>query len=312
MSAAKTLRLKAPKSHSTLYKWYTGLLFLSPWLLGLLVLQVYPFCASIYYSFTDFALVKAPKWVGLQNYITAFKIDPYYWGSLKSTFQYVFMAIPMKMVFALFIAVLLNMKMRAINFFRTVYYLPSILGSSVVIAILWRFIFAKEGVLNLALGTLGIVGQNWLGNPKYALFTLSLLHVWQFGSSMVIFLAALKQIPGELYEAARVDGSGPIRTFFSITLPCISPMLLFNIVMQTILAFQDFTSAFVIGNGNGDPLKTTYIYGVMLYKNAFQYLKMGYASAMSWILFVIIVVCTLVIFGTSRYWVFYEDGKGLI
>lgn len=312
MNAGKTLRVKGRKSYSTLYKWYTGLLFLSPWLLGLLVLQIYPFCASIYYSFTDFALVKAPKWVGLQNYITAFKIDPYYWGSLKSTFQYVFMAIPMKMVFALFIAVLLNMKMRAINFFRTVYYLPSILGSSVVIAILWRFIFAKEGVLNLALGALGIVGQNWLGNPKYALFTLSLLHVWQFGSSMVIFLAALKQIPGELYEAARVDGAGPLRTFFSITLPCISPMLLFNIVMQTILAFQDFTSAFVIGNGNGDPLKTTYIYGVMLYKNAFQYLKMGYASAMSWILFIIIVVCTLVIFGTSKYWVFYEDGKGLI
>lgn len=312
MNAGKTLRVKGRKSYSTLYKWYTGLLFLSPWLLGLLVLQIYPFCASIYYSFTDFALVKAPKWVGLQNYITAFKIDPYYWGSLKSTFQYVFMAIPMKMVFALFIAVLLNMKMRAINFFRTVYYLPSILGSSVVIAILWRFIFAKEGVLNLALGALGIVGQNWLGNPKYALFTLSLLHVWQFGSSMVIFLAALKQIPGELYEAARVDGAGPLRTFFSITLPCISPMLLFNIVMQTILAFQDFTSAFVIGNSNGDPLKTTYIYGVMLYKNAFQYLKMGYASAMSWILFIIIVVCTLVIFGTSKYWVFYEDGKGLI
>ena len=296
----------------TLYKWYTGWLFILPWLIGLVVFQLYPFIASLYYSFTDFELVRTPRWVGLSNYMNAFHADPYYWGSLRVTVIYVLMAVPMKMVFSLFVALLLNMKLRSINFFRTVYYLPSILGSSVVIAILWRSIFAGNGALNLALATLGIKGPNWLGNPRYALFTLSLLHVWQFGSSMVIFLAALKQIPSELYEAARVDGARALRSFLHVTLPGITPMILFNIVMQTILAFQDFTSAFVIGNGNGDPLKSTYIYGVMLYKNAFQYIKMGYSSAMSWILFAVIIAFTLLIFGTSRFWVFYEDDKGLI
>lgn len=291
-----------------IYKKYTGLIFISPWIIGVLVFQLYPFISSIYYSFTDFSLVKPANFIGMKNYVDAFTTDPFFFGSLIVTVFYVMMAVPLKLIFALFIALILNMKLKSINFFRTVYYLPSILGSSVAIAILWRFIFGNNGVINNILSHVGIHGPNWLGDPVYALFTLSLLHVWQFGSSMVVFLAGLKQIPNELYESAKVDGAGKIHSFFQITLPMISPMILFNLVMQTILAFQDFTSAFVIGNGNGDPLKSTYIYGVMLYKNGFQYLKMGYASALSWVLFIIIILLSLLIFKTSSKWAFYSDG----
>ncbi len=285
---------------------YVGLLYISPWLIGFLIFTLFPFATSIYYSFTDYNMVLQPKWISFDNFKRIFNHDPDFYTSLRVTFMYVLLAVPARLVFALVVALLLNQKLRGINFYRTVYYLPSILGGSVAIAILWRFLFMKEGVVNSLLSMLGIPGVRWLGDPKVALFTLGLLAVWQFGSSMVIFLAGLKQVPTDLYEVARVDGASSVRIFFSITLPFLTPVILFNLVMQTVNAFQEFTGAFVITNGG--PMKSTYLYAMKLYDEAFVFNKMGYASALSWILFIIILILTLLIFKSSNSWVHYEDG----
>jgi oligogalacturonide transport system permease protein len=285
---------------------YIGYLYILPWLVGLFVFQLYPFIASFFYSFTDFSMIKAPNFVGLKNYIDLFTKDKQFLQSLKVTFIYVLIAVPAKLTFALIIAIILNIKLKFVNFFRTVYYMPSILGGSVAIAVLWRFLFMREGLVNKFTAIFHIPPVDWLGNPNIALYTISLLTVWQFGSSMVLFLAGLKQVPAELYEAAKVDGSGKIRTFFKITLPMLSPIVFFNLVMQMVNAFQDFTGAFVVTGGG--PAKSTYLYGLMLYKNGFEFLKMGYASAQSWVLFAIIMVMTASVFKSSSYWTFYEDG----
>jgi len=285
---------------------HIGLLYVLPWVIGLLVFQLYPFIMSFYYSLTDFNMVSTPNFVGLDNYKKILTDDPGFIQSLKVTTIYVFLAVPFKLAFALFVAILLSAKLRGINFFRTVYYLPSILGGSVAISVLWRFLFMKEGVVNNMLGGIGISGVDWLGNPDVALYTLGLLSVWQFGSSMVLFLAGLKQIPNDLYEAGSIDGASKLRMFFTITLPMLTPILLFNLIMQLVNAFQDFTGAFVITNGG--PMKSTYLYALKLYEEAFTFFKMGYASALSWILFVIIMVVTAVIFKSSNRWVYYEDG----
>jgi len=285
---------------------YEGLFYIAPWLVGFLLLQLYPFMASLYYSFTDFAMVGTPKWVGLANFVTIFTRDRDVWNSLKVTLIYVLIAVPLKLAFALFIAMLLNLKVKGIGIFRTVYYLPSILGGSVAIAVLWRFLFSRDGTINSMLSWFGIGPVGWLSSPKLALFTLSLLAVWQFGSSMVVFLSALKNVPAELYESARVDGATSVRCFWTITIPLITPTILFNMVMQLVSAFQEFTGAFVITGGG--PMKATYLYILKIYDEAFKYYKMGYASALSWILFGIMMVFTLVIFRTSNLWVFYNDG----
>lgn len=285
---------------------YQGLFYIAPWLVGFLGLQLYPFLASLYYSFTDYAMMGTPKWVGLENFITIFTKDRDFKNSLEVTLIYVLIAVPLKLIFALFIAMLLNLKVKGIGGFRTVYYLPSILGGSVAIAVLWRFLFSGEGTVNTILSKLGIGPVGWLSNPKVALFTLSLLAVWQFGSSMVIFLAALKNVPAELYESARVDGASPVRCFWSITIPLITPTILFNMVMQLVTAFQEFTGAFVITSGG--PMKSTYLYILKVYDEAFKYYKMGYACALSWILFGVVMIFTLIIFRTSSKWVFYSDG----
>jgi oligogalacturonide transport system permease protein len=235
-----------------------------------------------------------------------FTADRMFWNSLKVTFLYVLMAVPGKLVFALFIAVVLNMKIRFINVFRTIYYLPSILGGSVAISILWRFLFSRTGTVNAFFGLLGMKPLDWLGDPNLALGTMGLLVVWQFGSSMVLFLAGLKNIPAEIYEAARVDGANRVRIFFTITIPLLSPVIFFNLIMQMINAFKEFNAPYLITKGG--PLQSTYLYGVMLYDNAFTYLKMGYASAQSWILFAIIMGFTAITFKSSPYWTYYEDG----
>ncbi|OXM82987.1 ABC transporter permease [Paenibacillus rigui] len=287
------------------HAWW-GLLFVSPWIIGFLWFQLYPLLLSFYYSFTDATVVKPGKFIGLDNYAKMLTNDKDFLPSLNVTLIYSIIAVPAKLAFALFIAILLNIKSRAINLYRTMYYLPSILGGSVAISILWRFLFMKEGVVNQTLGYLHIPPINWLGSPNVALGTISLLVVWQFGSSMVLFLAGLKQIPGELYEAAMVDGAGKFRMFRQITLPLLTPILLFNLVMQTINALQEFTAAFVVTNGG--PLKATYLLGLKIYDEAFQNMKMGYASALSWFLFAIILLLTLLIFRSARSWVHYEDG----
>lgn len=287
------------------YQWI-GLVYVLPWIIGLLAFQLYPFIASFYYSLTDYNMINPPHWVGLDNYRKILTEDSDFRQSLKVTSIYVLLAVPVKLAFALFIALILSAKLKAINFFRTVYYLPSILGGSVAISVLWRFLFMKDGVVNNALGAIGLGPVDWLGNPDIALYTLGLLSVWQFGSSMVLFLAGLQQIPSELYEAGSIDGASRTRMFFRITVPMLTPIVLFNLVMQMVNAFQEFTGAFVITSGG--PMKSTFLYALKLYQEAFSFFKMGYASALSWILFIIIMIVTAVIFRTSNRWVYYEDG----
>ncbi|MEK3913745.1 sugar ABC transporter permease [Paenibacillus sp. FSL H7-0331] len=290
----------------TLSKKYVGLLYISPWLIGFIILTLYPFFASLYYSFTDYNMIRPPSFVGFTNYIDIFTNDRDFYKSLWVTFLYVLMAVPAKLAFALLVAIILNRSMKGIGIFRTVYYLPSILGGSIAVSVLWKFLFMREGLVNQLMSYLSIPPIDWLGDPKLALFTITLLPVWEFGSSMVLFLAGLKQVPKELYEAAKVDGASKARTFFSVTLPLLTPIILFNLIMQTIGAFQQFTAAFVITGGG--PVKSTYLYGLMLYDNAFHYFKMGYASALSWILFIIIMTFTFILLKTSNRWTHYEDG----
>ncbi len=285
---------------------YTGLLYIAPWLLGFLGFQLYPLISSLYYSFTNLGLSGKAKFVGLTNYINALTIDHEFWNSLWVTVVYVFTSVPAKLAFALLIAMILNSKLKFINAFRTIYYIPSILGGSVAVSVLWRFLFMKEGTVNQLLAIFSIPPQDWIGSPHLALFTLDILTVWQFGSSMVLFLAGLKQIPQELYEAGIMDGATKIRMFFTITLPMLTPIVFFNIIMQLVGAFQEFTSAFVITGGG--PMQSTYLYGMKLYIEGFRYFKMGYASALSWILFIVILIFTGVIFKSSSKWVYYDDG----
>lgn len=281
--------------------------YLTPWIIGFLAFQLYPLVMSFLYSFTDFTMLNDYKFVGLQNYIKIFTNDRLFLKSMKATFMYVAIALPLKMIISLFIAGLLNQKLKGIGIFKVVYYLPSIFGGSVAITILWRFIFMKTGLLNTLIGAVfsGYEAFDWIGSPKTSLPVISLLQVWQFGSSMVLFLAGLKQVPDSLYEAADIDGANAVQKYFRITLPMLSPIILFNLVMQMIQLFQDFTAAFVITGGGA--LKETYLYGLMLYENGFRYFKMGYASAQSWILFAIIILFTFAIFRLSDGLVHYED-----
>lgn len=285
---------------------YRGLFFIMPWLIGFLFLQMYPFLASLYYSFTQYSVLGQPKFIGLGNYIRLFTIDPDFKKSILVTMEYALISVPSKLLFALIVALILNMKLKGINGFRTVYYIPSILGGSVAVSALWRLMFMSDGILNKLLELIGLPAVNWLGQAGTAMFTICLLQVWQFGSSMVLFLAALKQIPMDLHEAASIDGAGKMKRFFYITLPIITPIIFFNLIMQTINALQNFTSAFVITNGG--PLKSTYLIGMKLYTEGFSNFKMGYASAISWVLFAIILVFTMFIFKSSDAWVYYEDG----
>lgn len=285
---------------------FRGLLIISPWIIGFLFLQLYPFLASLYYSFTRYNILGKPEFTGLSNYVRLFTIDPDFKKSIIVTLKYAAISVPAKLLFALIIALILNMKLRGINLFRTIYYIPSILGGSVAVSALWKLLFMSDGIINKMLVQVHLPPVNWLGSPGWAMVTICLLQVWQFGSSMVLFLAALKQIPQDLYEAAAIDGAGRIKCFFTITLPMITSIVFFNLIMQSINALQNFTSAFVITNGG--PLKSTYLIGMKLYTEGFSNFKMGYASAISWVLFGIILVFTLMIFKSSDAWVYYEDG----
>ena len=282
-----------------------GLLYISPWIIGFVTLQLYPFLTSLFYSFTSFKVLGTPKWVGLSNYIRLFTVDPDFKKSILVTFEYALISVPAKLIFALFIAIILNMKLKVINLFRTVYYIPSILGGSVAVSALWRLLFMSDGIINKILRLVGLPTVNWLGKGFTAMLVICILSVWQFGSSMVLFLAALKQIPQELYEAASIDGANSVKKFFYITLPMITSIIFFNLIMQSINALQNFTSPFVITNGG--PLKSTYLIGMKLYTEAFNNFKMGYASAISWVLFAIIMVLTGLIFKSSDAWVYYQD-----
>lgn len=283
----------------------SGLLYIMPWIIGVLIFQLFPFVYSFILSFTNKSMAGGTDFVGLQNYIKIFTKDRDFWINAKVTLKYVLLAVPGRVLFALFIAMILSTEIKGINTFRTLYYLPSIFGSSVAISIVWRFIFQKRGVINAVLGLIGIKNINWLGNPHMALFTVCVIPIWQFGSSMVLFLAALKNVPRSLYESAQIDGAGYWKNFLHITLPMISPIMLFNLLMQAIGCFQEFSTAFVLTGGG--PNKATYLYGIKIYKEAFTNFRMGYASALSWVLFTVIMFVTALIFISSKKWVFYDE-----
>lgn len=284
-------------------------IFLTPWLIGVVCLTLGPILASLYLSFTNYDLFDPPKWIGLENYVHMFTQDPRYFQALKVTFTYVALAVPLKLAFALIVALMLNRGVKGLGLYRAIYYLPSLLGGSVAVAIMWRQIFAYNGVINDLLAVLGIDGPSWISNPDTALYTLVSLAVWQFGSPMVIFLAGLKQIPRDLYEAASIDGAGPIRKFFSVTLPMLTPILFFNFVMQVIHSFQAFTPSYIISDGTGGPFDSTLFYTLYLYEQGFTNFHMGYAAAMAWILVGIIGTATGVVFASARFWVHYGDER---
>lgn len=286
---------------------FLGFWYVLPYVLGLLVFTAIPFVASLWLSFTDYRLMQGSEFVGLRNYVDLFTDDRTFAKSLNVTLLYVAMTVPLKLAFALFIAVVLNYKLKGIGFFRTAYYVPSILGGSIAIAVLWRYIFADTGLMNIALTSVGLNAVNWFGNPGTALFTITLLRLWQFGSAMVIFLAALQSIDKSLYEAAAIDGANKWRTFVSITLPLLTPVIFFNLIMQMVQAFQEFNGPYVITNGG--PLKSTYLLPLYIYEMAFKKFDMGYASAIAWVLFAIIMVLTVVAFWSSRRWVYYAGDK---
>jgi multiple sugar transport system permease protein len=246
----------------------------------------------------------------MDNYTKMFFDDPKYWNSVKVTFLYVFIGVPLRLVFALFVAMILNTGSRMVGTYRTLYYLPSIIGGSVAVSIMWRNLFSNEGVINSALTAIGIGPISWFGDPNASLVMLISLSVWQFGSSMLIFLAGLKNISPEMYEAAGVDGANPVRKFFGITLPLLSPIILFNLIMQTIGAFMTFVPAYIISKGEGGPMDGTMLYSLYLFRQAFMFNNMGYASAMAWIMLIMIGILTVAVFLTSKFWVFYESEGG--
>ena len=285
-----------------------GYLFLIPWLIGFFGLTLGPTVASLYLSFTDYDLLTPARWAGLKNYEYAFFQDGRLGNALSVTLHYVAWSIPLKLSVALALAMALDRGIRGVAVYRATFYLPSLLGASVAIAILWRQIFGSDGLINQLLHlTLGVNPPGWVTHPDYALWTLVVLAIWQFGSPMIIFLAGLRQIPQDLYEAASMDGAGPLRQFFRITLPLLAPVIFFNLVFQTIEGFKAFTPAFIVSGGIGGPVDSTLFYSLYLYIEAFGNFRMGYASALAWMLLVIIGVFTAIAFLTSRYLVYYED-----
>ena len=284
---------------------YQAYLYILPWILGFAILQLYPFVSSFIYSFTDYTVGAKATFQGLANYKKLFTQDKEFWNSLKVTILFALYTVPGKLIMALAVAMFLNRDLKGINLIRTLYYIPSLFGGSVAVALLWRLMFLDNGVINAILSALHLPVIQWLGDTRYALRTICMLEIWQFGSSMVMFLAALKQVPRSLYEAAEIDGAGKVTRFFHVTLPQISPIIFFNLINQTIQALQNFTSAQVITEGG--PLKSTYVLGLKLYKEGFSYFKMGYASAISWVVFAAIMIFTLAIFASSKLWVHYAD-----
>ena len=289
----------------TMKREYQAYLYILPWILGFVILQLYPFVSSFIYSFTDYNDGAKATIQGLANYKKLFTQDKEFWNSLKVTILFALYTVPGKLIMALAVAMFLNRDLKGINLIRTLYYIPSLFGGSVAVALLWRLMFLDNGVINAILTALHLPVIQWLGDTRYALRTICMLEIWQFGSSMVMFLAALKQVPRSLYEAAEIDGAGKVTRFFHITLPQISPIIFFNLINQTIQALQNFTSAQVITEGG--PLKSTYVLGLKLYKEGFSYFKMGYASAISWVVFAAIMIFTLAIFASSKLWVHYAD-----
>ncbi len=282
-----------------------GYVLLGPWLIGFILMWFLPALVSIYYSLTDFNMLNTPTFIGLQNYIRIFTTDDTFRQALKVTFAYVLILVPCRMAFALFVAELLNKKHKGLSAYRALYYVPSIIGGSIAVSVVWKQIFGSKGVVMSLLGLFGIEQKmSVLGNPKTALLAIILMGVWQFGSAMLIFLSALKQIPESLYESAAMDGAKPMRTFWSITMPMLTPTIFFNLILQIINGFRVFTETKVITNGG--PMNSTMSYVLYMYQRAFNYFDMGYSCALAWVLVAIIGVATILLFKSQKKWVHYE------
>ena len=277
-----------------------GYFFAAPFIIGFVVFIVVPMLMSLYFSFCDYNILSPAKWIGFDNFKNLFN-DPKFWKSLTVTLKYAFFSVPLKLIFSLLVALLLLRSTRLTPIYRGMYYLPSIMGASVAVSVLWKQLFGNDGVINHIFGT----NISWLGSPSTAIWVLILLSVWQFGSSMLIFLSAMKQIPQELYEAARVDGAGPVKQFFTITLPLLTSTIFFNLIMQMINGMLVFAQGQIITAGK--PMDSTLFYVLYLYNQAFKFNNMGYASAMGWIMIAIIAILTGILFGTKKLWV-YEGG----
>lgn len=286
-----------------------GYLFISPWLVAFFLFTFIPITISLLLAFTDYDLLSG-KWnfIGLANFERMFFDDIRYGRSVGATLRYVIAAVPLRLAFALGVAMLLNSKRRGVYWYRAAYYVPSIIGGSVAVAVMWAQIFGRDGVANVFVAALGLPPVRWLGNPQTAIWTLIFLAVWQFGSPMLIFLAGLRQIPQELYEAASIDGAGGWQKFARVTLPLLTPIIFFNFIVQMIAGFKVFTQAFIITEGA--PLDSTLFYALYLYNRAFETYEMGYAAAMAWVMLLVIAILTAISFRLSSLWVFYETKEG--
>ncbi|AZQ33488.1 sugar ABC transporter permease [Streptomyces cyaneochromogenes] len=283
-----------------------GYLFMSPWIAGFLLLTAGPMIASLYYAFTSYNLFTPPQWVGLDNFTTMFQ-DPRWQKSVEVTLKYVVVATPLKLLLALGVALLLAQKRRGQGLYRAAFYLPSLIGASVSVGFVWRALFSDDAIVDRTQKIFGLDVGGWIGNPDYVIYALVALSIWQFGAPMVIFLAGLKQVPQELYEAAEVDGAGPLRRFWNITLPMISPVLFFNVLLESIHAFQVFGSAYVVSDTRCGPADATLVYTCYLYQKGFKEAQMGFASAMAWTLVIAVALVTAVLFWSQKKWVHYEE-----
>ncbi len=282
-----------------------GVVFSLPFILGFLLFMVVPMGISFYYSFCDYNILSPATFSGLKNYIKMFTDDETFFKTIRVTFYFALVSVPLRLIFALLVAMILQKTTKATGFYRAAYYLPSIIGGSVAVAILWRRMFAAEGVINTLLGAIGIkTSFSWLGDTKTAIWVLIILAVWQFGSSMLIFLSSLKQIPVTLYEAARVDGANKFSQFWKITLPLLTPTIFFNLVMQMINGFLAFTQSYIITQGR--PMNSTLFYTVYMYQQSFEFRNTGYGAALAWVMLAIIGLITAVLFATKRFWVYSE------
>ncbi|WP_404434705.1 sugar ABC transporter permease [Microbacterium lacus] len=303
--------LSRPGQRSRLLKEsLAGYGFLSPWLLGFFGLTIIPMVYSLYLSFTSYNIFQPPRWIGFDNYIRMFTNDPAFIQSAQITLIYVLVGTPITLIAALAVAMLLNYRDKGAGFFRSAFYAPSLIGGSVSVAIVWRAMFSADGPVDNGLSLFGINLGGWVGNPDLVLPMMILLSVWMFGATMVIFLAGLKQIPKELYEAAEMDGAGAFHRFRAVTVPLLSPVIFFNLLLGLIGAFQVFASAYIISNGSGGPAGMTNFITLYLYKRGFSDGQMGYAAAIAWVLLIVVAIIAFILFRTQRSWVHYSgDSK---
>jgi multiple sugar transport system permease protein len=301
-ATARSFRRLASSQHRP----FVGLAFISPWLIGFLVLTLYPILASLYFSFCDYRVLSPPVWVGLRNYQELFTDHDYFLPSLANT-AFMFLALPIGTFFSVCIAMLLNRKLKGMAIFRTIFYLPSVVPV-VASSVLWLWLLNPEyGLVNKSLGVFGIPASQWLQNPATAKWAFIIMEMWMIGGSIVIYLAALQGVPQPLYEAAELDGASPWTRAWKITIPSISPVIFFNFILGTIGTFQYFTQSFLMtGRPPGGPANSTLFFALYLFQNAFAFFRMGYASAMAWVLFLLTLIATLIVFKSSARWVYYE------